>query len=69
MTAPIFEFSVDRVIMQAPAGTYQAWGKRAFDIAVLLFAAPVILPALLIVIGAAWTAGGRPFIPIRSCKK
>ena len=60
MTAPIFEFSVDRVIVQAPAGIYRSWGKRAFDIAVLLFAAPVILPALLVVIGAAWIAGGRP---------
>ncbi len=60
MTAPIVEFSVDRVIMRAPVGTYRAWGKRTFDLAVLLFAAPVILPALLIVIGAAWIAGGRP---------
>lgn len=40
---------------------YRRWGKRTFDITLVLLAAPIILPLMLPVIALVAMDGGRPF--------
>jgi lipopolysaccharide/colanic/teichoic acid biosynthesis glycosyltransferase len=60
MAAPYFDFSVDSVAVSRPRRTYADHGKRFFDLAVLAFAAPVILPVMALMVALVWVTGGKP---------
>ena len=61
MTAPYFVFPAESVpvAVAAPRRPYAAGGKRLFDILVLVTAAPVILPVLLLMIAVVFVTGGQ----------
>ncbi|TNF58678.1 MAG: hypothetical protein EP307_11810, partial [Rhodobacteraceae bacterium] len=40
---------------------YDAWGKRALDIALVLLTLPVTLPVIVLMATALWLEGGSPF--------
>ncbi|MEP3329868.1 sugar transferase [Sedimentitalea sp.] len=40
---------------------YLAWGKRAFDVALVVLSAPVVLPFVLFFALLLWIEGGNPF--------
>jgi lipopolysaccharide/colanic/teichoic acid biosynthesis glycosyltransferase len=42
-------------------GLYRSFGKRAFDLALILLALPVVLPVLIVLMALVMTDGGRPF--------
>lgn len=60
MAAPFFEFR-DNVIPIARPRFYAVAGKRAFDLALLVLIAPVVVPVLLIVVAITALFGGQPF--------
>ena len=59
MAAPMFEFR-EFVAVEEPRGYYQTYGKRAFDLLILLLIAPVAIFALTLMIVAVWLSGGQP---------
>lgn len=59
MAAPLFEFRDDIVVNDRP-GLYITHGKRALDIAMVMFMAPVVLPLIGLILALTALAGGRP---------
>ncbi|MGB7263231.1 MAG: sugar transferase [Albidovulum sp.] len=59
MAAPQFEFR-DAVATEDRTGLYQAFGKRAFDVTMVILAAPAALLILSVVLIVTWICGGTP---------
>lgn len=59
MAAPLFEFHDDVVICAQPS-LYSTFGKRLLDVLLVLLMAPVVLPALGIVLAMIALCGGQP---------
>ncbi len=59
MAAPLFEFRDDIVVRDQP-GLYVTHGKRALDVALVLFMVPVVLPLLGLILALTALSGGRP---------
>jgi exopolysaccharide production protein ExoY len=60
MTVPFPNFDQSTHIHTSKS-LYAAFGKRVFDIAMVLISAPIVLPVLLVICLAAWAQGGKPF--------
>lgn len=56
-TAPSVQFQTPR----QPRTGYLTWGKRSLDILLVLLAAPVVLPLVLLFAALLWFEGGSPF--------
>lgn len=61
MAAPYFDFPVDSVPVSLPRRTYANYGKRAFDLLVLVLAAPVVLPLITLIVAMVSLTGAGPF--------
>jgi len=61
MTAPYFDFPADSLPVPAKHRLYADYGKRIFDLTVLVLMGPMILPALLLIVTLVMLAGGKPF--------
>lgn len=61
MAAPYFDFPVDSVPVSAPRRIYASYGKRAFDLLVLVLAAPAVLPLVALIVVVVSLTGSRPF--------
>ncbi len=61
MTAPFFEFSAESIPVAIPRGTYDEYGKRIFDLALLLLFSPAILSLMLLMVTGLLLTGGKPF--------
>ena len=59
MSVPLFDFQ-ERISETDPRRFYPALGKRLFDLAVILFMAPVVLPLMLCIFLSVALSGGRP---------
>lgn len=60
MTAPYFDFPAEALPTKIQHRTYADHGKRLFDLTLLLVLAPMIVPALALMVAATWAAGGKP---------
>jgi len=61
MAAPLFEFRDDVFVIPRPKKTYADDGKRLFDLALVLFMLPVVLPLMAVIVLITALCGGRPF--------
>lgn len=61
MAAPYFDFPVDSVTVSGPPRIYASYGKRAFDLLVLVLAAPAVLPLIALIVVVVSLTGSRPF--------
>lgn len=52
--------AADPLHLPAPRSLYEAWGKRALDIALASIALTLALPVLVLLIVALWLEGGKP---------
>lgn len=59
MTVPYLDLS-DATRVRTTYGFYATFGKRALDLAMVLISAPIVLPALLLILALTWIQGGKP---------
>lgn len=59
MTVPLTRFE-SLAPVTLPHGFYAVAGKRLLDVALVLISAPIVVPALVVILLATWIEGGKP---------